>query len=113
MTCTPTSSPTRRAAAAPIMPTRPRVSTRPRASPMSRFSLSAIDAGDYTSNGARDPREPASRDFAARRDRQALDDDVAFNEPHDVDEVRDDAGMIGDNPHAVAGLETRGAVDAH
>src|SRR5438132_7946500 len=132
MTCTPTSSPTRRAAAAPasvaaltdptsprtmavtspastfcqptnttlavlhiasaasIMPTRPRVSTRPSASPMSR-SFGTMGSCSL-------------RDLPSRRDGKALDDHFALDEADDVDQIGDDARVIGDDADAIAGL---------
>src|SRR5262245_38085301 len=141
MTCTPTSSPTRRAAAAPasvaaftdptsprtmavtrpastfcqptkttlavlhmasaasIMPTSPRVSTMPRASPTSRFSLlSAM-------------RQTILDDSSAGGHRQRVNHAIAFHETHDVHQVRDDAGMIRHDPDAIAGLQRGGAGD--
>src|SRR6478672_4861399 len=129
MTCTPTSSPTLRAAAAPasvaaftdptspltmavtspastfcqptnttfavftiasaasIMPTRPRVSTRPSASPGRSFAIGTL----------------ILRDPPTCRHRQALDDAVALDHPHGIHEVRDHARVIGDDAHERAG----------
>src|SRR3954453_20352049 len=119
MTCTPTSSPTRRAAAAPasvaalteptsprtmavtspastfchptkttfaaltiasaasIIPIRPRVSTRPSASPGGSF---AMGAPFYLIGALRDP--------AAGGHRQPFDDGVAVDQPHGIHHVR-------------------------
>src|SRR5262245_16415546 len=163
MTCTPTSSPTRRAAAAPasvaaltdptsprtmavtspastfcqptkttlavftiasaasIMPTRPRVSTSPSASPISR--LSAIDSGV---RGLRSPHRlyiplavrPArslrwSGDSPARRHGKRVDDPIAIDEPYLVDHVGDHTRVIRKHPHPVARLERCAALDAN
>src|SRR5207302_5903761 len=142
MTCTPMSSPTRRAAAAPasvaafteptsprtiavtspastfcqptkttfavftiasaasIMPTRPRVSTMPSASPISAFALSvfsAIGLLDSTPGG----------------DGKRLNNIVALDDPDDLHQIRDDAGVIRENAHAIAGLEPRRAADSY
>ena len=45
------------------------------------------------------------RDSPARRDRQRLDHLVAFDEPHAVDQIRDDAGMVRHDADAIARLE--------
>ena len=37
---------------------------------------------------------------------------IALDQPHHVDEVRDDARVIRHDAHAIAGLERREAVDA-
>src|SRR5437773_1826040 len=133
MTCTPTSSPTRRAAAAPasvaaftdatsprtiavtrpastfcqptkttlaaftmasaasIMPTRPRVSTRPSASPGRSFAIGASILCDSS----------------PRRHRQPLDDAIAVQHPDGVDEIGDDAGVVGNDAHECAGRQAR------
>src|SRR5690349_13933414 len=94
------------ASAASIMPTRPRVSTIPSASPISRFSLSAtVSPSLYRKSGL--------RDSAARRNRDRLDHAVTLDETDGVDQIRDDAGVIGDDADAVARLERGRAVDLH
>src|SRR5690349_9235320 len=131
MTCTPTSSPTRRAAAAPasvaaltdatsprtiavtrpastfcqptnttlaaltiasaasIMPTRPRVSTRPSASPGRSFAIGTLILCDPSSC----------------RHRQPFDDAIAVDDPDRVDEIRDDARMVGNDAHQRSGRQ--------
>src|SRR5436190_23829531 len=81
------------ASAASIMPIRPRVSTRPRASPISRLSFSGISSDR---SGAVETRREhilqiLSRDLPARHDRQAVYDPIVLHQPHDVDQIRDDA----------------------
>src|SRR6476660_6197487 len=71
------------ASAASIMPTRPRVSTRPSASPGRSFAIGVLILCDP----------------AARRHRQPIDDGLAVDDPDAVDEVRDDAGVVRDDPH--------------
>src|SRR5436305_11378373 len=133
MTCTPTSSPTRRAAAAPasvaafteptsprtmavtrpastfcqptnttlavftmasaasIMPTRPRVSTRPSASPGRSFAIGATILSD----------PPAGRH------RQPLDDALAVDDPDRIDQVGDDARVVRHDADERAGRQAR------
>src|SRR5262245_45051029 len=147
MTWTPTSSPTRRAAAAPAsvaafteptsprtiavtrpastfcqptkttlaaltiasaastMPTRPRVSIMPSASPISRFSLlSGIWLFDSPHR---------LLDSTSRRDRDGVDDSIAVDQPHRIDQVRNDARVVRDDADAVARFERGRAGDTH
>src|SRR6478609_3582572 len=134
MTCTPTSSPTRRAAAAPAsvaalteatsprtiavtspastfcqptnttlaaltiasaastMPTRPRVSTIPSASPDQSFVIgTAILLCDPAACGNLElPEHPQAVDL-----------------PGAVDQIRDRARVVRDDPHEIAGRERR------
>src|SRR5213596_1198739 len=94
------------ASAASIIPTRPRVSTRPSASPISRLSFSAIILRNDQHRTHRDHGDKyisvcsvvsvfiVSRDFPAGRDRQRVDDAIAFDQAHDVDQVGHHARMV-------------------
>src|SRR3954468_838155 len=137
ITCTPTSSPTRRAAAAPasvaafteatsprtiagtrpastfchptkttfaaltmasaasIMPTRPRVSTRPSASPGRSCATAAI----------------LLRDAAACRDAQPVHGLVLVDDPGLVYEIRHRAGVIWNDPDEIARGEPAAVAD--
>src|SRR5690349_16600664 len=77
------------ASAASIMPTRPRVSTRPSASPGSSFAIGALILCDPPT----------------RRHRQALDHSIAIDQPDRVDEIGHDARMIRDDPDERAGRQ--------
>src|SRR4029450_5045638 len=84
------------ASAASIMPTKPRVSTRPSASPGSSFAIG----------------RPILCDPAARRHRQTLDAALAVDDPDGVDQVRDDARVVRHDPDERAGRQARTATGA-
>src|SRR5262245_15461054 len=69
------------ASAASIMPTRPRVSTRPSASPGRSFAIRTLILSDSP----------------ARRHRQRRHDAVTIDQPYLIDQVRHDARMIRDD----------------
>src|SRR5438093_4906047 len=61
---------------------------------------------DYTLKAValRGPR--VLRDPSSSRDRQRFNDLVAFHQTNNVDEIRHDAGVVGQHTDAIAGLET-------
>src|SRR5687767_11039422 len=77
------------ASAASIMPTRPRVSTRPSASPGRSLATVVI----------------LLRDPATRGDLHAIGHVGAVNDPDLVDEIRDRAGMVGNDADEIARLQ--------
>src|SRR5687768_1948066 len=152
MTCTPTSSPTRRAAAAPasvaaltdatsprtmavtspastfcqptnttfaaltmasaasIMPTRPRVSMRPSASPGSSFAMCPVTLLQEPRTTNHEPRTTnngalQSLDSPACRDVDPIERVVVADEPYFVHQVRDNARVIRHDAYEIAGLQ--------
>src|SRR6266536_8295 len=83
------------ASAASIMPINPRVSTIPRASPTSGRSLSAMGLRLLNSS--------------SRGNGHRVDDTIAFDEPHDIHQIRDDARVVRHDADTSAGDQMRAA----
>src|SRR5262249_23851152 len=92
------------ASAASIMPTRPRVSIMPSASPMSRLSLLSAIRPRFTAENAKLAKgNYTSTDPAARGDGKRVDHRVAVDEANGIDEIRHRARMVRQHTDAVAG----------
>src|SRR5688572_10592947 len=78
------------ASAASIIPTRPRVSTRPSASPGSSLGMRC---------------RILLRDTTACRHRKLVDDLVPVHQPDRIHQVRDDTGVVWKHANQIAGLQ--------